>query len=133
MLHDIIYNSGDFFLPKRVKKILDTDLIGTHKKTFYISGWSIVHTITGIIMGYMYLYFKFDSKSYFLKLFIMHTFWELWQMVIGMSKPYRLTGGGNLIDTIMDTILFMVGVYIVHNYYQVKYSKNDNNDLKTMS
>lgn len=32
MLHDMIYNSGDFFLPKRVKKILDTDLIGTHTK-----------------------------------------------------------------------------------------------------
>ena len=34
MLHGIIYNSGDFFLPKKVKKILDTDLIGTHKKHF---------------------------------------------------------------------------------------------------
>jgi hypothetical protein len=45
-LQNIIYNSGDVFLPEKIKKILLTDLIGTSKKTFYISGWSIVHFIT---------------------------------------------------------------------------------------
>ena len=113
MLHDIIYNSVDFFLLKKVKKILDTDLIGTHKKTFYISGWSIVHMISGIIFGYMYLFFKFDRTSYVLNLFIIHTCWEFFQMIIGISIPYELTGDGNLIDTIIDTILFMLGFYLV--------------------
>ena len=50
-------------------------------------------------------------------MFIIHTIWELWQMLIGMSKPYKLTGRSNLIDTIMDTIFFMVGAYIVRKYY----------------
>ena len=114
-IQDIIYNSGDVFLPEKVKNILGKDLIGNSKKTFYVSGWSIVHFINGIIFGYLYLlYFKGDRKLYFLKMFIIHTVWEFWQMLIGMAKPYKLTGRSNLIDTIIDTIFFMLGAYIVH-------------------
>ena len=114
-IQNIIYNSGDVFLPEKVKNILGKDLIGNSKKTFYVSGWSIVHFINGIIFGYLYLlYFKGDRKLYFLKMFIIHTVWEFWQMLIGMAKPYKLTGRSNLIDTIMDTIFFMLGAYIVH-------------------
>ena len=116
-LQDIIYNSGDVFLPEKLKNILGTDLIGSSKKTFYVSGWSIVHFINGIIFGYLYLYFKGDSRLYIFKLFIIHTIWEFWQILIGMSKPYKLTGRSNLIDTIMDTIFFMLGTYIVRKYY----------------
>ena len=116
-LQNIIYNSGNTFLSEKVKNILGTDLIGTSKKTFYVSGWSIVHFINGLIIGYIYLYFKGDSRFYIFKLFIIHTIWEFWQMLIGMSKPYKLTGRSNLIDTIMDTILFMSGAYLVRKYY----------------
>lgn len=116
-LQNIIYNSGDAFLPEKIKKLLGTDLIGTSNKTFYISGWSIVHFINGIIIGYIYLYFKGDTRLYVLKMLIIHTIWELWQSLIGMSKPYKLTGRSNLIDTIMDTILFMLGTYTIRKYY----------------
>ena len=116
-IYDIIYSSGNVFLPKKMQDILTTDLIGTSKKTFYVSGWSIVHFISGIIFGYLYLYFNGDIRLYTFKLFIIHTLWEFWQMLIGMSKPYKLTGRSNLIDTIMDTIFFMLGAYIVHKYY----------------
>ena len=116
-LKDIIYNSGDVFLPENVKKILGIELIGTYKKTFYVSGWSILHFINGIIIGYIYLYFKGNSKLYFYKLFIIHTIWEFWQMLIGMSKPYKLTGRNNLIDIIMDTIFFMLGAYILTLFF----------------
>ncbi len=116
-LQDIIYSSGDVFLPENVKKILRTDLIGTSKKTFYVSGWSILHFINGIIIGYIYLYFNGDRKLYFYKLFIIHTIWEFWQMLIGMSNPFKLTGSNNLIDIIMDTIFFMLGAYIFTLYF----------------
>jgi hypothetical protein len=112
-IQNILYNSGDVFLPEKIKNILGTDLIGTSKKTFYVSGWSIVHLINGIIIGYIYLYFKWDSRLYTYKLLIIHTMWEFWQMLIGMAKPYKLTGRSNLIDTIMDTIFFMTGAYII--------------------
>ena len=115
-LQNIIYNSGDAFLPEKIKKILVTDLIGTSKQTFYISGWSIVHLINGIIIGYIYLYFNGDRRLYMFNLFTLHTLWEFWQILIGMAKPYKLTGPSNLIDTIMDTILFMLGAYILRRY-----------------
>jgi len=115
-LQNIIYNSGDAFLPEKIKKILVTDLIGTSKQTFYISGWSIVHIINGIIIGYIYLYFNGDRRLYMFNLFTLHTLWEFWQILIGMAKPYKLTGPSNLIDTIMDTILFMLGAYILRRY-----------------
>uniref|UniRef100_A0A6C0IJP5 VanZ-like domain-containing protein n=1 Tax=viral metagenome TaxID=1070528 RepID=A0A6C0IJP5_9ZZZZ len=109
----IIYNSGDVFLPESLKHILGIDIIGSSKNTFYISGWSIVHFINGIIVGFLYLYFKYDIHSYTLKLLTLHTFWELWQVLIGMAKPYKLTGRSNLIDSIMDTVLFMLGAYLI--------------------
>jgi hypothetical protein len=112
-IHNLIYNSGDVFLPEKVKYILGMDLIGSSKNTFYVSGWSFVHLMNGIIFGYLYLYFKGDSRLYFYKLFILHTLWELWQMLIGMAKPYKLTGRSNLMDTVMDTLFFMLGAYIV--------------------
>jgi hypothetical protein len=116
-LQNIIYNSGDVFLPESIKNILGTDLIGTSKKTFYVSGWSIVHLINGIIFGYIYLYYKLDMQFFFYKLFILHAIWELWQMLIGMAKPYKLTGRSNLIDTILDSIFFMSGAYITRKYF----------------
>ena len=117
-LQNIIYNSGDVFLPEKIKNILGMDLIGTSEKTFYISGWSMVHLVNGMIIGYLYLYFKGNSRLYILKMFIIHTIWELWQMLIGMAKPYKLTGRSSLIDTVMDTIFFMLGAYVIRNYYE---------------
>jgi hypothetical protein len=116
-LNNIIYNSGDVFLPEKIKNILGVDIIGTSKKTFYVSGWSILHFINGIIFGYIYLYFNGDRRVYFFKMFLLHTMWEIWQMLIGMAKPYKLTGRSNLIDTIMDTIFFMLGAYIARKVY----------------
>jgi hypothetical protein len=115
-LQNIIYSSGDVFLPEKVKNILGTDLIGDSKKTFYVSGWSMVHLFSGIIFGYLYLYFKGNDRLYFLNLFILHTIWEFWQMLIGMAKPYKLTGRSSLIDSIMDTLFFMLGAYSVKRF-----------------
>jgi len=54
-------------------------------------------------------------------MFIIHTLWELWQMIIGMANPMKLTGKSNLIDTIIDTLLFMGGSYTSYIIYnQVK-------------
>lgn len=118
-IEKILYNSGDVFLPKQLKQLLDTDIIGSSKKTFYFSGWSIMHFLSGVITGYIYLYLGYekDASMYYYKLFILHTMWELWQMVIGMSKPYTLVGTSNLVDTLFDTLYFMIGTYLMRHYY----------------
>jgi hypothetical protein len=118
-IHDIMYSSGDVFLPEYLKKFLAIDLIGNHTKTFYISNWSIVHLLSGILIGYIFIYFNFSkdgnltNKEYYLKMFSLHTIWEMWQIFIGMSHPLNLSGQSNIIDTIMDTILFMVGAWCI--------------------
>ena len=81
--YEIIYHTGDFLLPKSLIKILDIDLIRKHN--FYINGWSFMHFLSGMIVGYM-----IDDDCYYYKLFIIHTLWELWQIMIGMSKPFLL-------------------------------------------
>jgi len=117
----ILYSSGNVFLPDKVKKFLEKDIIGSSKKTFYISWWSVIHIINGILFGWLYLYYSFPIHTFLLNMLIIHTLWELWQMLIGMAKPMNLTGKSNLIDTIIDTLLFMGGSYTSYIIYnQVK-------------
>lgn len=115
-LKKIIYNSGDLFLPPSIKKVLDKDIIGSRKNTFYFSGWSIMHFISGIITGYIYLLYTNkpqNTNKYYYSMFIIHTIWELWQILIGMSNPLNITGHNNIVDIISDTIYFMLGCYLV--------------------
>jgi hypothetical protein len=109
---EFLYNSGDAFLPDPIKKILYFNIIGDSKKTFYISGWSIIHFISGIIFGFFYLHFNFNISMYYIYLFILHSFWELWQTIIGMAHPFKIIGGGNIVDIIIDTFLFMSGAFL---------------------
>lgn len=111
-LREIIYSSGDVFLPDNIKKFLGTDLIGSSRDTFYISVWSIVHFLSGIFVGFFYFFMKWNLQTYMLNMFVLHTIWECWQILIGMSKPYMLTGRGNLVDIVVDTLMFMLGAYL---------------------
>ena len=122
-IKEIIFSSGEILLPDSVKNPLTANIIGSSKKTFYISGWSIIHIINGLIVGFLYLFFNYDIKRYAINMLIIHTVWEVWQMLIGMSKPYKLTGSNNLIDTIMDTLLFMLGAYVILKLYHKTYKK----------
>lgn len=122
-IKEIISSSGEILLPDSVKNSLTANIIGSSKKTFYISGWSIIHIINGLIVGFLYLFFKYDIKRYLINMLIIHTVWEVWQILIGMSKPYKLTGSNNLIDTIMDTLLFMLGAYVILKLYHKTYKK----------
>lgn len=118
-LHDILYSSGDVFLPESLKKFLAIDLVGDCRKTFYISNWSLVHLLSGILAGYILIYFNFSktgllgTQEYYLKMFAIHTIWEMWQIFIGMSNPLRLTGRSNIIDILIDTLLFMTGAWLI--------------------
>ena len=110
----MMFDSGDAFMPFEVKKNLSKDYIGNHKESFYIDKWSIIHLITGCLCGFLFLHFKFNTKFYFLILLILHILWELWQIFIGSTKIYNLTGKNTLMDSFVDTIMFMIGAYIVY-------------------
>jgi hypothetical protein len=120
--HKIIYNSGDVFLPEPIKNLLAIFIYkypNTTKESdyiFYLQGWSIIHFLSGIITGYLYLYFGYNKQRYFLTMFMINTTWETWQVIIGMSKPYNIIGRNGMIDTLVDTTLFMLGSYLFFYY-----------------
>ena len=103
-----LYRSGDVFLPASVRAVLERYHIGNAKSLFYITNWSLVHLVSGIITGYI-LTTYFPSWSYYTTGFIVHGLWELWQIFIGMTK-WKTTRG--LIDIVVDTVMFMIGMII---------------------
>jgi hypothetical protein len=117
----ILLNSGDVFLPPRVKRVLTTFLYNTPNNSFYINGWSILHLLSGILIGLLYLFLGKEETTFYFHLFIIHTIWELWQVFIGMAKPWRRTGDSNLIDSVVDTVMFMMGAYVALSVYNTAF------------
>jgi hypothetical protein len=117
-LRDILKHSADVFLPDSINNFLLINIVGDKSKTFYINNWSIVHLISGFILGYIVdKYLLIDNsnliiENYYFKMFILHTIWELWQIFSNISNPFSITGDSNIVDIIIDTILFMIGAYI---------------------
>jgi hypothetical protein len=118
-IRKIMHDSGDIFLPVPVKKVLQTYIVGSKDSLFYISGWTVMHFISGIIMT-LILMKKFNIKSpgeLFIKLLIIHTLWEVWQIFIGMTNPLRLRDS---IDITVDTISFLLGALLVYFFSKKK-------------
>jgi hypothetical protein len=115
-LQKILYSSGDAFLPKGVRDFLDSGFYPDKTETFYINGWTGVHFILGIVTGFIFMRWFHSNKKYYFNLFIIHTLWESWQVLIGMAKPWTFSGSSNLLDSIVDTVVFILGGYIVKEY-----------------
>lgn len=112
----LLYRSGDVFLPKRIRDFLETPIYGHYSKTkVYITYWSIMHLISGVITG-IYLKEFLNIQNLVSRLqfgILLHTIWELWQVYIGMASLSRLTGKNGLVDIILDTIFFIIGMLLI--------------------
>jgi hypothetical protein len=119
--NSLLYQSGDLFLPQKILNFLETPIYGHHEKTtIYLTLWSIMHMISGITTELLLKYY-FNIKNFQSRLIIgviIHTIWEIWQYIIKMNKPFNLTGKNGLIDTITDTIMFLIGM-VLTNYFIV--------------
>ena len=119
-----LYDSGNLFLPRALQKFLMYYWVGNPSSTFYITNWSLVHFFSGILFGYLvskYLIIDRSNKlanNYYFKMLMLHTTWEVWQIFIENSNPFTLSGHGNFVDIIMDTVLFMLGAYIYKTFLQ---------------
>jgi hypothetical protein len=98
-----VFASGDAFLPKGVRNVLETYILGDDTSVFYISLWSFVHMATGVVYGITTPW----SVSFYVWL---HTLWELWQIWIGMTHIHTLRGA---IDVGVDTLMGVFGVLSV--------------------
>lgn len=107
-----LFRSGDLFFSDRIRAFLETFIYGSYNGTFYLTYWSILHLISGIFIAYIFKNYYTIKNPYWIGFWI-HNLWEIWQILIGMSKPFKLTGQNNIVDTILDTLLFMLGMWIV--------------------
>jgi hypothetical protein len=99
----VLFRSGDLFLPTSVRGFLETYWIGNDTSIFYISWWTFIHFISGILTGWILS----DFTYYYIYGFLIHTIWELWQ-IIGKNTKYWTTRGQ--VDVLVDTISYMLGM-----------------------
>lgn len=115
-LEDILFRSGDLFLPKQVRAFLEFYYIGSDTSLVYITNWTLVHILTGIILA-LYFFPSMTNQAALWRIFWIHSAWELWQ-IIGQNTPiYTLRG---ILDVAMDTVATMLGAWLTIKVLQSK-------------
>lgn len=104
-VRDLLYLSGDLFLPKSLRTFLERYWIGNDQSLFYVTNWSIVHALSGVLIGYLLL----QNDSYYATGFYIHTLWEVWQLAVRNTQN-TLRG---TIDVFTDTAFFLLGMFLI--------------------
>lgn len=104
----LVYRSGDVFLGPRIRKFLEYYYIGNSTSVFYVTNWSFVHLLSGVLTAWILVQY-FPDYEFYTTGFNIHTVWEIWQIIIGMTKIGTARG---MIDVLVDTAFFMVGMLI---------------------
>jgi hypothetical protein len=107
----LLYRSGDVFLPKQVRTFLETYHVGNATSLLYITNWTFVHFLSGVITGWILVNY-FPKWDYYWIGFWWHTLWEVWQIMIGMTPVWTARG---FLDIWMDTAFFMAGMWGFRN------------------
>jgi hypothetical protein len=103
---DILFRSGDVFLPKQVRVVLERYHYGSDTSLIYITNWSLIHALSGILVGWI-LATYYPEKPFYWTGFVVHTIWEIWQILVKNTPYWTLRGR---LDVVMDTLLFMGGM-----------------------
>lgn len=112
----LLFRSGDFFFSREIRQFLHTFIYGSYESTIYITYWSVLHFISGILTSYVLkTYMPYIIHSYVVG-FILHSLWEVWQVYIGMSRPWNWKGHNGFTDLFLDTGLFMAGMYVYYRF-----------------
>jgi hypothetical protein len=105
---DALYLSGDLFLPKSVRTVLEQYHIGSDTSLVYVTNWTLMHFLSGLFLGWI-LTTYFPKLSYYAMGFYIHSAWELWQILV-KNTPYWTPRG--LIDIGTDTAFTMAGMVV---------------------
>lgn len=108
----LLFRSGDLFFGPEARRFLETFLYGSYESDIYITYWSVLHFISGILTFYVLHTYVSNIKHPYSVGLILHTLWELWQVYICSSRPWNWKGHNGFTDLIMDTLLFMLGMYV---------------------
>jgi len=83
----------------------------------YINGWSFVHFISGMLLGFFFNVYKINMVRMIALVLFIHSVWEWWQIHIGMTdvtEPYIWT------DVVIDTLMTLIGSMSVYIYLHLK-------------
>jgi hypothetical protein len=108
-IRDALYLSGDLFLPKPMRAFLERYWFGDDESVLYITNWSLMHLVSGVLTGYL-LTTYWPRYAYYWTGFLIHSAWELWQIFVKNTPYWTLRGR---VDVITDTVLFMIGLWIL--------------------
>lgn len=111
-IEDIIFRSGDLFLPKPLLRYLEYYWIGNDTSLVYVNNWSLVHFFSGILTVKFFRYMEI-KKDIILLSFLLHCVWELWQILGKNTRIWTIRGQ---IDVVLDTLFFMSGVYLALSF-----------------
>jgi hypothetical protein len=110
-IENTFWKTRDLFLPYELRKFLGHYYIGNDKSTFYITNWSIVHFISGMILAF-FLFFVYGKnvQRIFIMVFLLHTIWEAFQLYVHNTdnKTFR-----DKLDIVVDTCMSMLGAIAV--------------------
>jgi hypothetical protein len=105
----LLLQSAGLFLPRKIQDFLDIYHVGNDKSTFYITNWTLMHFLSGVLIAYILSLYKYklNKQQIFITAFLIHTAWEIWQIFVGSTPIYTTRGQ---LDFIVDTLAFMLGV-----------------------
>ena len=103
-VQDLLFLSGDLFLPKRVRSFLEIYHVGNDRTLLYITNWSLMHAVSGVLTAWV-LGAYYPGYDTLWTGFLLHTMWEIWQLAV-RNTPWTLRG---FLDVGMDTLLFLGG------------------------
>jgi hypothetical protein len=118
-LKDALYLSGDLFLPKSVRTTLEHYHVGNDKSLVYVTNWSFMHLLAGLIVGWI-LKTYYEEYDYYWTGLAVHTFWEVWQILVKNTPIWKLRG---VIDIGTDTLFFVAGMGIFSRVFTGKDGK----------
>lgn len=98
--NDFFCKTGDLLLPKSMRRILETYILGDDNTLLYVTYWSVIHFLSGFFLVY------FFQTSYW-NGFLIHTVWEVYQILVRNTHIRTLRGK---LDIVTDTVLFMLGM-----------------------
>ena len=107
-LKDALFLSGDLFLPKSVRKVLEYYHIGNDVSLFYVTNWTLMHFLSGLFLGWI-LTTRFPDLEYYGTGLYVHSVWELWQVLVKNTPYWTLRG---VIDIGTDTAFTMAGMLL---------------------
>lgn len=100
--NDFLCKTGDLLLPKSVRRILETYILGNDNTLLYVTYWTIVHFLSGFFLVYFFQISYWNG-------FLIHTVWEVYQILVRNTPFHTLRGK---LDVFVDTTMFMLGMVV---------------------